>query len=77
MSRRKFGSEESYKKYKKKERARYYGASSFIYPKRPWRPDEDTIVLEHEYPDTELSTLLHRSVKAIQHRRHRLLNDFE
>ena len=40
--------------------------------RRPWTDDEDRQVLAREVSDRELSFVLDRSVRAIQHRRHRL-----
>lgn len=43
-----------------------------LYPKRPWTLEEDEMVERHEIPDRELSSLIQRSVTAIQKRRHEL-----
>ena len=73
MSRKSYKTESSYREAKVKEYYRYY-ASTALYKKRKWdNPDDDDLVLSHDIPDMELSKKIGRSVKAIQHRRSRLL----
>lgn len=66
------------KYYKDKEKLRnirqnynkkYYGRTQKYNPRR-WTYDEDEIVLAHEMTDTEISSLIKRSVQSIQGRRH-------
>lgn len=52
--------------------SRRYYAKTAIYEKRPWTDEEDEKVLAHTVSDTELSSDIRRSVKAIQLRRSRL-----
>ncbi len=67
-----FSSESSYKKYKKREYERYY-ASTQIYPKRKWTLWEIIFLKEHSNLTTmELSEILHRSVKSIEHKKRRI-----
>lgn len=61
----------------RKQKAKYYGKTSFIYGKRGWTEEEDVLVLKHEISDTELSAMIHRSVGAIQKRRCRIKNDYQ
>jgi hypothetical protein len=59
---------------RRKESARYY-AKHAINKKRKgfaWTTEEDKLVIEHSMPDTALSKIIERSVKAIQIRRCRL-----
>lgn len=59
------------------ERRDYYAKTAFIYKgKRPWTPEEDSMVLTHSITDHELSALITRSVNAIQGRRWKLKNAF-
>ena len=62
-----------YREAKVKERQRYYGESAFKYGSRHWTHTEDYILRSFDGTDRELSPILKRSVKAIQHRRARLL----
>lgn len=57
---------------KRLEHKRYYGKTSFLYPRRKWSPEEDKLVLAHIIPDSELSVKIQRSLKAICNRRCRL-----
>lgn len=57
---------------KRLENKRYYGKTSFLYPRRKWSPEEDKLVLAHTIPDSELSVKIQRSLKAICNRRGRL-----
>lgn len=52
-------------RYKRK----YYGRTTFLYPRRAWTEHEDDVVLAHKITDTEMSVKIQRSVGAIQHRR--------
>lgn len=57
---------------KRLEHKRYYGKTSFLYPRRRWSPEEDKLVLAHTMPDSELSIKIRRFLKAICNRRGRL-----
>lgn len=72
MRKDKFKDVKLYRQAKIGERNRYYGESSSKYPRRFWSLEEDNLVLGSSLSDRELSDKLKRSVKAIQHRRHRL-----
>lgn len=63
---------EKYRKACRRQNQRYYAKTSNLYPARAWNAEEDAMVLNHTMPDSELSEKLERSVRAIQHRRHRL-----
>lgn len=65
---------DKYRKACRRQNQRYYEKTSYLYPPRPWTSDEDAMVLEHSMTDPELSAKIERSVRAIQHRRHRLRN---
>ena len=67
--------------YKDKDKARAtnkaqklrYRRKTQLYSGKPrWTLKEDKLVLDHTISDTELSFMIHRSVQAIQIRRHRL-----
>ncbi|MBR6505124.1 MAG: hypothetical protein IKT41_05425 [Clostridia bacterium] len=58
-----------YNETRKKQKQRYY-AKTAIYEPRDWIPYEDKLVLEHNMPDSELSSKIERSVAAIQQRRY-------
>lgn len=60
----------------RKQKQRYYAKTSSLYTRRPWTAEEDAMVIGHNLTDSELSVKIERSVRAIQHRRHRL-NNFE
>lgn len=64
---------EKFRRTCRKQQRRYYSKTAFLYEKRYWTADEDTMVLEHSVPDTTLSRVIHRSVGAIQTRRSKLL----
>lgn len=51
---------------------RYYAKTAFKYKPREWTVDEDKLVLMHVIPDSELSPIIKRSMKAISNRRWRL-----
>jgi hypothetical protein len=63
---------EKYRKACHRQNQRYYAKTSNLYPPKAWTAAEDAMVLDHKIPDSELSKELERSVRAIQHRRHRL-----
>ena len=63
---------EKYRKACRRQNQRYYAKTSNLYPPKAWTAEEDAMVLDHKIPDSELSKELERSVRAIQHRRHRL-----
>lgn len=67
---------EKWRKTCRKQNQRYYAKTSNLYSRRPWTAEEDAMVMEHNITDSELSAKIQRSVRAIQHRRHRL-NNFE
>ena len=54
------------------QRLRYYQKTQLYPEKRRWTSEEDKAVLEHSITDTELSSILGRSVHAIQVRRNKL-----
>ena len=53
------------------QRKRYYDKTA-IYEPSSWTNDQDRLVLEHMITDSELSSLIGHSVRAIQIRRCRL-----
>lgn len=53
----------------RKQHRRYYSKTAFIYGKRLWTAAEDAMVMEHNVPDTTLSSVIQRSIGAIQKRR--------
>lgn len=55
------------------EHKRYYAKTAFKYERRKWTEAEDKLVLCHEVPDSELSPVIRRSLKAISNRRWRLM----
>lgn len=55
------------------EHKRYYAKTAFKYERRRWTEAEDKLVLCHEVPDSELSPVIRRSLKAISNRRWRLM----
>lgn len=67
---------EKWRKTCRKQNQRYYAKTSNLYSPRLWTAEEDAMVMEHNITDSELSVKIQRSVRAIQHRRHRL-NNFE
>lgn len=71
--RKRFSSEEAYKKYKRRQYNNYYRATA-LYKRRLWQDDEEMAVIKQNCTDMELSKELHRSIKSIEHKR-RLLKD--
>ncbi len=71
MKRTPHETEEHFQARKREERARYYGGVR--YTPRPWNDDETAMVMSGKYTDRELSPKIHRTVKAIQHQRARVL----
>lgn len=63
---------EKYRKQRREEKKRYYARTAHLYPRRPWTPEEEKMVLEHRIPDRELSEKIQRSMKGIQEKRRRL-----
>ena len=57
-----------------RQRKKYY-AKTAIYPPQRWTVEEDRMVLEHKMTDSQLSRIIHHSVKAIQVRRSRLTHN--
>lgn len=51
---------------------RYYAKTAFKYEPREWTVAEDKLVLAHDIPDSELSPIIGRSMRAISNRRWRL-----
>lgn len=51
---------------------RYYAKTAFKYKPREWTVVEDKMVIAHAIPDSELSEIIRRSMKAISNRRWRL-----
>ena len=62
---------EKFTKTRNAQRQRYYEKTA-KYPPNFWTQDQDEKVLKHDIPDSELSAIIHHSVKAIQIRRSRL-----
>lgn len=62
---------EKFKKTRNAQKQRYYNQTAIYKPSR-WTCEQDTMVLEHTIPDSELSSIIKHSVRAIQHRRCRL-----
>lgn len=59
----------------RKDKRNYYAKTQYVshlYGKRMWEEREDEIVLSHEMSDREISSLLKRSMSAIQNRRSKL-----
>lgn len=69
------GFEEGYgrRERKREQHRRYYAKTAFKYDRRPWTPDEDQLVMAHMVPDSRLSAVIRRSLKAISNRRWRLV----
>ncbi len=64
-----FASEESYRKWREKEYRRYY-TSTQLYKPRKWTDEDEDLLLKHySLTAMELSPILHRSVKSIEHRK--------
>lgn len=72
-ARKRFSSEEAYKKYKRRQYDTYYRATA-LYKRRLWQADEEMAVIKQNCTDRELSKEVHRSIKSIEHKR-RLLKD--
>lgn len=68
MSRKNYKSEKDYRKAKKAERQRYYHSLP-TYEQRRWNTVEEEMVACGKYTAMELASMLHRSVKAIEHKR--------
>lgn len=62
---------EKFTKTRKKQRNSYYKKTA-IYAPNFWTSKQDEKVLKHDIPDSELSAIIHHSVKAIQIRRSKL-----
>ncbi len=62
---------EKFVKTRNAQRQRYYNQTA-IYKPSYWTCEQDTMVLAHTIPDSELSAKIKHSVRAIQHRRHKL-----
>ena len=58
----------------RKQKKRYYSKTA-IYGWQKWTVEQDKMVLEHKMTDTELSSIIHHSVQAIQNRRSILKNN--
>ena len=65
---------EKFTKTRNSQRNKYYRKTA-IYPPNSWTSEQDEKVLKHDIPDSELSAIIHHSVKAIQIRRSRLKNE--
>lgn len=73
MNRKKgYADMEKYRRTARAQKNRYYGKTAFLYPGRLWTDDENELILAHEMPDSELSTMIQRSVGAIQVQRCKL-----
>lgn len=70
-ARKKFSSEEAYKRYKHRQYDNYYRATA-LYKRRLWKADEEMAVIKQDCTDRELSKELHRSIKSIEHKRRSL-----
>jgi hypothetical protein len=68
VSKRSYSSEEAYKKSKLRDKAVYYKGTQ-KYPRHPWTKEEEIMVSNHNITDMELSSLIGRSVGAIQTKR--------
>ena len=62
---------EKYKKTKAAQAKRYY-AQFENYPKLPFTPEQDTLILAHSIPDRLLSEKICQSIRRIQSRRNYL-----
>lgn len=71
LRKEKYADMEKYDKTRKKQRNRYYKTSA-IYSPNSFTSEQDEKILRHDIPDSELSAIIHHSVKAIQIRRSRL-----
>lgn len=71
MSRKNFKTDADYRKAKRKF-YKYYYAGTANYRPRFWEENEDVILINWDGTDRELSEVLKRSTKSIQHRRSRL-----
>ena len=60
---------EKFTKTRKKQRNSYYKKTA-IYAPNFWTSKQDEKVLKHDIPDSELSAIIHHSVRAIQSRRY-------
>lgn len=65
---------EKYRRTRNACKRRYYGKTQKGGARRRWTKEEDAIVLEHAFTDTEISGMIGRSVCSIQVRRSRLVN---
>ena len=43
------------REHKRQQHKRYYARSAFRFRPRPWSSEEDSLVLAHRVPDSELS----------------------
>jgi hypothetical protein len=68
LSRQSYSTEEAYQKSKQRDKEVYY-KSTQKYPMHPWTKEEEMMVLNHDITDMELSSLICRSVGAIQTKR--------
>lgn len=71
LRKEKYRNMEKFTKTRNSQRQRYYEKTA-KYPPNFWTQDQDEKVLKHDIPDSELSAIIHHSVKAIQIRRSRL-----
>lgn len=62
---------EKLRKTRNAQRNRYYAKTS-VYEPREWTVSEIEEILKREVSDSELSKRLHRSVRSIQMKRHRV-----
>lgn len=62
---------QKFRKTTNAQKKRYYSKTEFYGPSN-WTVEQDKMVLDHLITDTELSKIIHHSVKAIQVRRCRL-----
>ena len=49
---------------------------SGLYRQRAYTPSEDNLIMAQKMPDSELSLIICRSVKAIQNRRRRIRRNY-
>ena len=66
---KKYNDMRKFTKTRTEQRKRYYDKTA-IYEPSLWTPEQEELVLNHDIPDSELSAIIHHSVRAIQSRRY-------